>query len=146
MTEDISDIGNAFIRLGLAIKEDKETGLDDETLARLLEFAPILIAAKPPLGPPPWSEEKDPISALILKWIRNGQTIPTGADSKDIRNTLTRLRRNGVIVNRGTRPNPKWCLTTDEERAQITEELRVRRKANFDVIDRIKRKHSKTNA
>lgn len=47
-------------------------------------------------------------SSLVEK-IRQGLPVTSGG-SKEITNALTRLRRNGIIYNQGTRKNPKWVL------------------------------------
>lgn len=52
------------------------------------------------------SEEID-----ILKQIENGEN-PSRSNDKNRNNTLTRLRRRGVIVNTGSRAYPKWNLVS----------------------------------
>lgn len=127
MSSDMREIGNAFIRLGLALQNDRNTGLKEETLSKLLECVPEIISAKSDnAGPPKWSEDKDPLGALILTCITNGDTLPTGTNDT-VKNALTRLRRNGLIVNRGTRAKPKWCLTTDDERQTVVGALKLKR-------------------
>lgn len=127
---DMNEIGNAFLSLGRALKANRDMGLDKETLSRLLELAPVIIAAKEQKwGPPKWSEEKDPVGALIIKWLRTGQTIPSGNSDTVVRNALTRLRRNGVIINRGSRSQPQWDFTTEEERKEVVETIKAHRDA-----------------
>lgn len=119
------EAGKAFIRLGLKLKNGIDTGLDSETLALILSLATVIPEASEPTGPAKWSEEKDPVGALILNWIRTGEPIPTGSESADIRNALTRLRRNGLIENLGTRRDPKWTITTDATKAKVIVDLKV---------------------
>jgi hypothetical protein len=120
------EAGKAFVRLGLKLKNGVDTGLDPETLAFMITVSKSIPEPSEKTGPPKWSEEKDPVGALILKWIKNGDPVPTG-QSKDIRNALTRLRRNGFIENIGTRKDPMWSLTTDATKAKVVVDLKVRR-------------------
>lgn len=127
VSDEMYEIGKAFVRLGHQIKSGKDTGLDSETLSLLIKIAPS-ISNETGMGPAKWSEEKDPIGALILEWIRTDQPVPTGAINADIRNALTRLRRNGLIVNAGTRKDPKWRIASNEETHAIRLELKTKRR------------------
>jgi hypothetical protein len=137
---EMDEIGNAFIRLGWAIKNNRDTDIDPEVLAELLRLAPR-IPKVARTGPPKWSEEKDPLGAMILRWIRTGEDdIPTGAVDKDTSNALTRLRRNGLIKNEGTRASPIWRLTTEDEQKEILEAGQLKRK--HDDAERQKRSYT----
>ncbi len=51
--------------------------------------------------------DNDKIDATILSRIVKGEVVTSEGDVK-LTNALTRLRRNRVIENRGTRKNPIW--------------------------------------
>lgn len=51
-----------------------------------------------------------PLAIEILEKIKNGDDVPTGNNNKNVNNTLTKLRRNGLIVNTGSRARPDWKL------------------------------------
>lgn len=123
---DLEDVGRALIRLGRRIRDNKETGLTPDTLALFIELS-SQIPDQIEDHPDKWTEEKDPLGALILNWVRTGEAIPPGTASKDITNALTRLRRNGYIVNDGTRKDPRWRTTSSEEQRKIQLSGRQRR-------------------
>jgi hypothetical protein len=61
------------------------------------------------------SKAFSPVEADILEKLRNGEAPPRGSNDKEVTNALTKLRRNGHIVNVGARRNPIWKLKEDVE-------------------------------
>ena len=133
------EAGKAFIRLGLKLKNGVDTGLDSETLKAFLALSKSIPNAAEKKGPPKWTKEKDPFGGLILSWLKSGEPIPTG-QNKDIRNALTRLRRNGLIENIGTRHEPIWRMTSDETKAKVISDLKSRREKHAKLKE-TKEKH-----
>jgi hypothetical protein len=120
------DLGRALIVLGRKLRDGVDPEVSSETLNTLLSLMSDL---PEPEGPQFVRQPKvDGLMELILEWIRNGDPVPTGSDHKTIQNALTKLRRNGQILNIGTARIPKWRLTTPDEQKQIAKEVRDRRK------------------
>lgn len=57
----------------------------------------------------PWTPKIGSLDEIVLEMIRRG--IPfTGMRSKNLTNSLTRLRRHSVIFNHGSRSKPVWVV------------------------------------
>lgn len=120
------DLGRSLIILGRKLRD----GVDPEVSSETLNALRSLMSDLPKAEEPKFVRQPkvDGLMDLILEWIRNDEPIPTGSEHKAIQNALTKLRRNGQIINDGTVRNAKWRLTTSEEQERISKEVRERRK------------------
>lgn len=120
------DLGRSLIVLGRKLRDGVDPEVSEETLNLLFSLAPHLPKAEDPkAGRQP---KVDGLMELILGRVRDGEHIPSGPNNKANQNALIKLRRNGQIFNEGSVRNPKWRLTTLEERSRIAKEVRERRK------------------
>jgi hypothetical protein len=121
-----ADLGRSLIVLGRKLRDGVDPEISDETLAALFSLAPNLPMPKDPK--PGRQAKTDSIMELILEWVKNGEPIPKGTDHQAIQNALTKLRRNGQIINVGRVRKAKWRITTPEEQEQIANDVRERRR------------------
>jgi len=65
-------------------------------------------------------KERKALDEYLLAQIRQGLQVTSNGD-KEKTNALTRLRRNALIRNEGTRKTPKWVLVEPEPEESIYE-------------------------
>lgn len=73
------------------------------------------------------------LETWLFKAIEQGDDIPSGTDSLEIRNALTRLRRNDWIDNIGSKTKPNWVVYRDSEDRRI-DALNEEKQSNDDLI------------
>lgn len=120
------ELGRSLIVLGRTLRDGVDPEISEEALSHILSLAPHLPKAEEPQQVR--QPKVDGLMELIFGWVRDGEPIPSGAHNKSVQNALTKLRRNGQIVNDGSVRSPKWRITTPGEQAQIANEVRERRK------------------
>jgi hypothetical protein len=59
--------------------------------------------------------EKASLEDKLIALLQEGKNLPTDLFDKDLINAKTRLRRNGLIVNVGTRKRPIWKLKVSND-------------------------------
>lgn len=125
-TDEVHNLGKSLILVGRDLRDGKSPNIDETTLRILIGLADQFPEApKKHFGP---AAKTDELMELILKWLREGEAIPTGYDHPGIMNAITKLRRNGQIFNEGTHRKPRWRLTTPEEQERLAEETREKRR------------------
>jgi len=120
------ELGRSLIVIGRKLRDGIDPEVSEETLDALRALIPDLPKAEEPTGGR--QPKVDELMELILGWVRDGETIPTGTGHKAIQNALTKLRRNGQILNEGSVQKPKWRVTTLDEKFRLAKEVRERRK------------------
>lgn len=69
------------------------------------------------------SKKLDALDLQILEAISTGGTFLTSTHNMDVRNALTRLRRNGHIQNLGSRSLPRWVIVETKTQDDLLKEL-----------------------
>lgn len=59
--------------------------------------------------------ERASLDDTLIALLKEGKNLPTDLYDKDLINAKTRLRRNGIIINVGTRKRPIWKLRVSND-------------------------------
>jgi hypothetical protein len=60
----------------------------------------------------------DDLDEILVEKIRQGIPVTSGGD-RETKNSLLRLRRNGIIFNQGSKQKPKWVLKEKSHGKQV---------------------------